>query len=83
MLRVNNQISELDLGDQIILEKEEKTLSFNSVGRIIYLQLKDGKSEDDVVERLSELYGNGHHYRDDVNCFVNQLLELGVIEKID
>lgn len=82
MLQINKQISELDLGDQIILEKGEKTLSFNSVGRLIYLQLKEGKSAEDIAVYLNTLYGTSSQYYDDIINFINQLLELGVVENI-
>lgn len=82
MFCINEKVNEIDLGDQVFLEFEDKTLSVNAIGRIIYLQIREGKTIADIVEYLRSLYGENPEYQNDVKAFIDRLTELGFVQKI-
>lgn len=82
MFCINEKVNEIDLGDQVFLEFEDKTLSVNAIGRIIYLQIREGKTIADIVEYFRSLYGENPEYQNDVKAFIDRLIELGLVQKI-
>lgn len=82
MFCINEKVNDIDLGDQVFLEFEDKTLSVNAIGRIIYLQIREGKTIPDIVEYLRSLYGENPEYQNDVKAFIDRLTELGLVQKI-
>lgn len=81
MIKVSEFVDEMDLGDQIILDLQGKTLGMNRTGREIYLKVKEGKTVQEVEAYMKELFGGGRDYMSDIEAYIRKLETFGVITR--
>lgn len=79
----NTDITEMDMGNQIMILVNGKTLELNTTAREIYLYMKEGISYKEIEDNLTEKYGDGGNYMQSIEKFMRMLLEYNVIKKIN
>lgn len=76
--------NEID-GQVVMLNlKKEAYYSLNEVGSVIWTELSDPCTLEDLIKRLIEKYEiSASRCSEDIEPFLNELVELGVIEILD
>lgn len=80
MIKVNEVVNEMDLGDQVILEVHGKTLGLNRTGREIYLKIKEGRVLEEISAYMEEIFGCGNNYMNDIQEYVHKMKEFGIVQ---
>ena len=81
-LSINEELSWRDVGNDLVTlnTSSGEYFTFNSIGRIIWLSIAEGKAMDQLVENIALEYDvEKAKVQADVEIFIDKLIESGLI----